>query len=222
MAWFPHGTLLNLLKTKTGGRVAAALVLATSPAAADWPMVGSLSDEAAPSRAAPAPPSTRRRWYGWQTLVIDASAIATASAVAVLEPGGTAANGTGATVLFAMSGATYLFGGPIVHWAHRNVGKGFGSLALRTFGPLGLAGLGCLAAGGPLGSGSGHGAACYVLGIGGAAVGAVTAITVDAAALAYDDAPRTPSAFQRLPQHAFAPTASVGPGWIAIGAAGSF
>lgn len=63
-------------------------------------------------------PRFESRWYGWQTLMVDGAAILIASDVSV---------------------PIYVLGGPIVHWSHGNVGRGFGSLGLRVGAPLLLA-----------------------------------------------------------------------------------
>jgi hypothetical protein len=72
-----------------------------------------------PAPVAPLPAATERQWYGWQTLAAD-----------------------GAALVFGTQGqveaglATFVFGAPVVHWAHGRVGAGFGSLALRVSLPL--------------------------------------------------------------------------------------
>ena len=94
----------------------------------------------------------------------------------------------------ALSGATaeaggvvlvtgYFFGGPIVHWSHGQVGRGFASLGIRVAAPLLFAGLGYAVF---QRNGSGEdlrGLAGAILGFG---LGVVSAIVVDAAALAYE------------------------------------
>jgi hypothetical protein len=67
----------------------------------------------------------QRYWYGWQTLIVDGVAIVTGLAASVSLP------------LYYMTGIPagtggLVFGGPIVHWAHGNVGKGFGALGIIT------------------------------------------------------------------------------------------
>lgn len=72
-------------------------------------------------RQAAAPkPQTRTVWYGWQTLLTDAAAISSA----FIRP--------------EIGIGTYALGGPIVHWAHGNTGRGFVSLGVRVV-PAGLA-----------------------------------------------------------------------------------
>lgn len=114
-----------------------------------------------------------RRWYGWQILIPDlAGGLLTSIGGVVGGTGGLALSITGSTVAF--------FGGPIVHWAHGHVGRGFASM-------FGLR-LGLPVAGALLGLGIGYGAGNPTLGASlGAAVGALTGLIVDIAALAYDD-----------------------------------
>src|SRR4051812_25374574 len=73
-------------------------------------------------------------WYGNQTLIVDGVTLA-AAALAASVAGPPENQGT-AKGLGTLAGVGYLFGGPIVHWAHGHPGRGFGSLALRFFIPL--------------------------------------------------------------------------------------
>jgi hypothetical protein len=85
----------------------------------------------------------------------------------------------------------YVAGGPIVHFAHGHVAKGFGSAALRLGLPFvgGLFGLGLAAA-----SCSNNGSGCFdntIVDVGvGIILGFIAAPIIDAAALAFDEAPR--------------------------------
>lgn len=86
--------------------------------------------------ASASPTTTPRRprdaWYGYQTLAIDLPA---ASLTAIGAFSQHAAGGA-----IAVAGlSTYALGGPIVHWAHGHVGRGFGSLAMRIAIPLAAA-----------------------------------------------------------------------------------
>lgn len=123
-----------------------------------------------------APPRSPGRWYGWQTLIVDGSALALSS-LGVGLAGNHSSAGAGVAFLIA-GGATQLLGAPIVHWSHRNVGRGFLSLAFRTVLPaLGLL-IGAAA-------GSGHSSSDQVVAtFAGAAVGDAIAITLDLAWLA--------------------------------------
>jgi hypothetical protein len=76
----------------------------------------------------PPPPAAahgpRDSWYGHQILTIDLSA---ASLTAI---GAFTQHSVGGVL--AVGGiSAYALGGPIVHWAHGHVGRGFGSLAMR-------------------------------------------------------------------------------------------
>lgn len=66
----------------------------------------------------PTPPSDS---YGWQIGLVDATSI-----VLVLSAASSDSESTG---MLGIGG--YLLGGPIVHARHGNLGRGFGSLALR-------------------------------------------------------------------------------------------
>lgn len=96
---------------------------ASSPATApgDWHTDDGGWGQRQESPASKSKPETR--WYGWQTLAVDALAIP----VAFLKP--------------EVGIGTYALGPPIVHWAHGNPGRGAGSLAIRVGVPalLGLA-----------------------------------------------------------------------------------
>jgi hypothetical protein len=131
------------------------------------------STTAANASPPPAPQSASpRRWYGWQTLLTDAAALALG------WPGvSTASESRVSGAVVVMTGATYLLGGPVVHVAHGNMGTGVGSLALRGA-PLALmapAYLGC------------NGIECAFPFLLGGWLGIVAAVTLDAAVLAYDE-----------------------------------
>lgn len=76
-----------------------------------------------------------KRWYGWQTLTIDAGA----GAVFFL---GTQSRGdrhfpdVGGSVLMPMGGSGLLVGAPIAHFSHRRFGAGALSLGMRVGLPL--------------------------------------------------------------------------------------
>lgn len=87
---------------------------ATPPAGQGWAPL--------PWRTPPPVVTEQRSWYGWQTLIVDGVSIVTA--VAASTPPSRALVGV------PIGGAGVLFGGPIVHWAHGHVGKGFASLGI--------------------------------------------------------------------------------------------
>src|SRR5207302_1566266 len=76
----------------------------------------------------PPVPRDRGTWYGWQTLIADA----TAGALALV--GATPRNDAALTAASAL----YLLGGPAMHWSRRLLGRGFASLGRRVVFPLGL------------------------------------------------------------------------------------
>ncbi len=155
-----------------------------------------------PEPAAGAPAHSRpTHWYGYQTLGTDAAAIA------LLVPALVTNVPQGEQSGFALaSSLTYGFGGPIVHWSHGAIGKGFGDLALRVGAPIALGFVGgiigaaayhpapCGPAGAQdwcgLGQGLGElGAELEGMTLGGL-VGIAGAITLDAAVLAREPATR--------------------------------
>src|SRR5258706_16351763 len=82
------------------------------------------ADGNAPVRSGGAEPVAQRRWYGWQTPTPDGAAIALACASPF------ATTGEPEPALLALEGATYVLGGPIVDFAHGNLGTSAGTLAL--------------------------------------------------------------------------------------------
>jgi len=73
----------------------------------------------------PPPPRAKRTWYGWQTLATDGTAFLMIYAAAQSR------SGDGAGLAYG-SLAMYNLGAPLVHFAHRNFGRGLGSLAVRS------------------------------------------------------------------------------------------
>ena len=186
---------LRAVLTITG---AAALLIGASPAHADTQGTPNepppdLPPPAPPPPSAPAGPvvvaepqqvptygqyeqrrrTERTHWYGWQNLLVDGSVI-------VASAGLGAANGSAGGVLL---GTGYLFGGPIVHWSHGQIGRGFASLGIRGGAPLVFGALGYLAFHGDSSGADLGGFFGFVLGFG---FGALSAIVIDAAALAYE------------------------------------
>jgi len=145
------------------------------------PPLSSESDDSRPSSDAAA--STERVWYGWQTLIVEAGALTLMFAGAGMNSG---SDGGGADLAILGLGAAAL-GPPIVHWAHGNVGKGFGSFGLMMGGPIvGAIGGGVIACAGDACKGEmgGLGALAGML-IGGL-VGGVASVAIDSSVLAYD------------------------------------
>jgi hypothetical protein len=116
-------------------------------------------------------PVTKRRWYGWQTLVMDAVSIGLI--LAALDDD----VGNGAAIAGLVG---YGFGAPIVHVAHGQPGKAFASLGLRVGAPF----VGARFCGG-IANCTGEGGLRDV--IFGLLSGAAAAITIDAAVIANED-----------------------------------
>ena len=133
-----------------------------------------------PSFDSPQVQGPRRRWYGWQTLIVDGAATI-ALLVAVAPNSDSSSNhGDGLAAVTAL----YVLGPPVVHAAHGHVGKAFLSLGIRAIGPLFIAG-----AVGTSASNSGGRAGLGVLGI----LAIPAAIAIDSAAIAREDLPQSTS-----------------------------
>jgi hypothetical protein len=126
-------------------------------------------------------PAPRKIWYGWQILAVDGGG----QTLAVLL-GVTLGNQDGGAIGLGTGLATYALGGPIVHFAHGNVGKGFGSLALRVGLPPASAFTGAAIERSNCSSEMFCGLTGAALGL---VVGTVSAIVLDTAVLAYKRVP---------------------------------
>jgi hypothetical protein len=130
---------------------------------------------------------SRRRWYGWQTLLVDAVPL-----IGILGVAAASRNGDESAQLAVAFSAVYFVGGPIVHMGHGQFGKAALSFGVRSTGPL------LILAGSQDGLqyGSSLGDVLIVFG----ALAIPAAITIDAAAIAREDLPRTETAsiVQRL------------------------
>jgi hypothetical protein len=119
----------------------------------------------------------RRSWYGWQTLTADGiSTLLFITGASLADRG----DDTGETLAWG-SLAGYEFAPGILHFVHKNPGRGFASFGIRLGMPLAGAFLGAAAASGCSGyeCEAGGAGAGFLLGMGGA-------IAIDAAVLAYD------------------------------------
>lgn len=116
-----------------------------------------------------------REWYGYLTLSSDAAA------VGVLAIGQTSRVSSYRENTAWVSLFIYGLGAPTIHWAHGNVGTGFASVGLRVGGPIVLGFAGCAVDGskGEFGCLGG-----FALGL---LLGTVSAVIVDATALAYKE-----------------------------------
>lgn len=136
-------------------------------------------------------PAGKERWYGWQTL------LGLAGSHALLVAGAVANQ----PVVIGVGISGHFFVGPITHWAHGHVGRGFGALGINVGVPLGGALLG-VALGSPGGD-----TGLAVGGVIGAFVGVVVAPIIDVVALSYepvepstkDSARLTPSRVSLVP-----------------------
>jgi hypothetical protein len=150
----------------------------------------------------------RRHWYGWQTLAADGASVTAFIAGVSLSSQSADRNSTGtALAWFGLLG--YELAPGIVHFAHRNPGRGFASFGVRLGMPLAGAFIGASLASGcntNLCEAGGAGAG-ILIGMGGA-------IAIDAALFAYDD-PKHPSG-RRI---GLLPLVSVAPhqAWMGVG-----
>jgi hypothetical protein len=139
-----------------------------------------------PYTAEPAQLSVRY-WYGWQTLTVmgGSTLISVISAAFAAKDGGGNAH-LEITIPLAISG--FMLGGPIVHWAHGNIGKGFISFGMNVGGPL-LVGATAAAATCATGACRGMfgGLAAILPGFIGGGIGLLAANIVDVTVLSYDE-----------------------------------
>ncbi len=154
---------------------AVAAVLVTIPVRASDPAVATATIESAP--AAPQTESPPERWYGWQTLIVDAAAAGAFVAGA----------GNHIDALSATGMILYGAGPPVVHGLHGRLGPAFEDLALRLVAPVltALIGVGIEDAMTPDCSDTGD--ICLrglAGGLAGLAIGYGAAVAIDAAVLA--------------------------------------
>jgi hypothetical protein len=214
----PGPRIMRGLASLTGATALLLLLSATTAARAD--------DDGAPPATAPATAVTTRatiqetRWYGWQTLAVDAGSLGVGLA-------GSAAGQGGVSAVALLAG--YALGAPIVHAAHGRTDAALGDLALRLGAPL---------VGGAVGYGVGvatfQGCAPGAWlcgrdwsGFGGAVVGglggAVTAIILDASVLGRERVPKDDAAAAAPQGVRWSPLVAVSPrGEPSVGVGGSF
>ncbi len=151
---------------------------AAAPAPAPAPPRPAFPTRAAPSSAPPEGEGEERpkpgQWYGYQTLAVDAGALALV-AISIR---------TKSVELAMVSVGTSVFGPPIVHFAHGDGVKGFSDFGLRVGLPAGGvlvgAGLGCMFGGC---SATRFESIAEVGALAGGALGAATAMVLDWAVL---------------------------------------
>jgi hypothetical protein len=134
-------------------------------------------------------PAPHEVWYGYQTLIVAGASVTTAAVPLVFGESGILLGwpaGLGGLV----------FGGPIVHWAHGRVGRGFGVLGMN----IGAAGVGLGVFGIPVACAFEKCDGFYLTyGILGSYVGALVGVAIDVAALSTYQPPARP-AFARTPR----------------------
>lgn len=175
---------------------------AASPAAKTALITERRPEPAAPDSYAAASDEavrSRRRWYGWQTLIADGATLATLLGAAAAGSAGKQGDALAAP-LSVLGVAGYEFAPGIVHFAHKNPGRGFASFGMRIGLPL---------AGGFIGASAASGCDGFLCEAGGAAIGVLVgvgaAIAIDAAVFAYEDPKLSSSPRVKLvPQLAFA------------------
>ena len=168
-------------------------------------VVAAVDDDAELDEEGSSTEGPRRTWYGWQTLTADG--ISTVLFITGASLAGRR-HETGESLAFA-SLAGYEFAPGIVHFVHKNPGRGFASFGIRLGMPLAGAFLGAAAASGCSGyeCEAGGAGAGFLLGMGGA-------IAIDAAVLAYDY-PESNRPIARV-----LPVVSIGAGRALVGLAG--
>ena len=151
---------------------------------------------------------TGPRWYGWQTLTADGATLALLIAASAVSQGRDGEHLAPPMLVLGM--ASYELTPGIIHFAHRNPGRGFASFGIRFGLPLAGAFIGASAASGCNG---------FFCEAGGAAVGLLLgaggAIAIDAAVFAYDDPGR-----RSTRRKSFIPLVAVTPQRAIIGLAG--
>jgi hypothetical protein len=163
---------------------------------------------AAPTHPEPLPEPPPRYWYGWQTLIVDG----VSNSLFALSWVG---SGVGA-VSAGMGIGGFTLGGPIVHWAHGNVGKGFGALGLNVLFPLLGAPIGIAAQ-------TQHSEASVVFGAFlGAEIAYLLANVVDVAALAYAERPAPSPTLSRALPFTILPTLDLRKDRASLGVMGTF
>lgn len=184
------------------------------------------ADESAPPPAERTAPEATSTWYGYQTLATDGAALS-------MGLGSVASGASRSATVFGAAGlGTYALGGPIVHFAHGEVSRGFVDLGIRAAAPLVL-GVGGGIIGGrtaPSSNDADKSLANGYVGVTqgatiGALVGAITASAIDAIFLAHDERPAqarpAPAAARMSPDVNVAREAQGG-GRATVGVTGTF
>ncbi len=206
--------------------VAASVVIARDARAqADPPSPPAPSPAPTPASELPPPPSApppplvwplppKRRWYGWETLIVDGAGLATLAVSARTDSNAVSTVGLG----------IYLFGPPIVHGVKGHVGTAFGDFGIRLTAPI-VTGIVGYAIDNATSSPCSPGAWLCFRGLGGAALGGLigyaAAVALDAAWLAREDVPARRDASSE-PLFRWSPTVGVVHRGASVGVGGSF
>jgi len=151
-------------------------------------------------------------WYGWQSLIGVSASLTTGLASSIFGVSGMVFSwpaGLGGTV----------FSGPIVHWAHGRVGRGFAVLAMN----IGGAGLGLAVGGLPVACAIEECDGFYLTyGIVGSYVGATIGAVIDIALLSKYKAPPRPIATRPSVLDSVVPVVDLRAGRAVFGLGGVF
>ena len=134
--------------------------------------------------------------------------------------------GTDGAALLAIpfAGAGFVLGGPVVHWAHGNIGRGFGVLGLNIGAPAVTAGLGVgIACASGACSGSGDGAGIFLSLVLGGSAGLLAAMIVDVSVLSHgSNTPVAASALNKAPGWMILPDLHISREKTTFGVVGAF
>jgi hypothetical protein len=136
----------------------------------------------------------RRSWYGWQPLLSDG--VATLTLLAYASQNHSSSNETG---WLAPITGIYVLGPPIIHLAHGHPGKALLSAAIRSVGPLMIAA--AIDSESSFDDSHSPNPALIVFGL----LSIPAAISIDAAAISREDAPRAGESSSFLRRVGFAP-----------------
>ncbi|APR76861.1 Hypothetical protein A7982_02208 [Minicystis rosea] len=157
---------------------------------------------------------TKRYWYGWQSLIVFGVSTTITIVPSVLG---------GAVVGLPLGIGGLVLGGPIVHWANGNVGKGFIGLGVNigAIGLLGAAGIGIACASTSC-SGEWGALGVFLGGTIGGGLGALTAAIIDASVLAYGERSEQTAKARSREIASLLPSVDVRPDRAVFGVMGSF
>jgi hypothetical protein len=169
-----------------------------------------------PYPAAPAAP-TARYWYGWQTLLVMGGST-------VLSLVSTVGDGRVAMVTVPLAIGGFTLGGPIVHWAQGNIGKGFISLGMNVGGAVLGAATGAVAICAPGGCAGEFGPLLgFLFGAIGGGLGLLAANIVDVSVLSYrEHRPARPAPVVGWRPSSLVPTLAVQKDRMSFGLQGTF